>query len=178
MPPGCSRACEPELPQSYFSHSAWCRHLLFSNLLQFPSHCPGPSHIPDAAWLGPMPRPVSIFCPHPFLVTVPASLGHFCASRSMDKSSFFLPISFFAQGQIVRSWKSLPDDWVQWTHQTRFQLSFMGREWSCTHAHRVGTASCWIPRGVYGPVSPAVCVVCQGPHPVCPLGPAPSKRPT
>uniref|UniRef100_M3XXE2 Uncharacterized protein n=1 Tax=Mustela putorius furo TaxID=9669 RepID=M3XXE2_MUSPF len=31
------------------------------------------------------------------------------------------------KGQIVISWKSLPDDWVQWTHQTRFQLSYIGR---------------------------------------------------
>lgn len=97
------------------------RHLFF-NLLQFHSHLPGPSTVWSSRCHGSFP----LFCPHHFLN------HHFCfpglhSSFQLHQQKFPLSSSFlFAQGQIVVSSKSLSDDWVRWTHQARFQLSFGG----------------------------------------------------
>ena len=64
--------------------------------------------------------------PTTFSTIISASLDCTQAFNSTNKSSLFLPHFFFAQGQIVVSSKSLSDDWVRWTHQARFQLSFGG----------------------------------------------------
>lgn len=71
--------------------SPCCRHLLFSNLLQFHNHCPCPFPVPGSVWTVPFP----LFCPHPFLSRCPCFRGHTQASSSTDRSSLWLSSFLF-----------------------------------------------------------------------------------
>ena len=102
------------------------RHLLFFNLLQFHSHLPGPFQVPALFGQADAMARFLSSAPTTFSTIISASLDGTQAFNSTNRSSLFLPHFFFAQGQIVISSKSLSDDWVRWTHQARFQLSFGG----------------------------------------------------